>query len=164
MNEEFKDYLTALSEKLKWFAHLSPKFIHLFSMNDAKELQKIVPTLDDGGLLFSELHLLKLKISNCIDMNEACDLMKRNNRYPRAQLVFKYLLTIPVSIATNERSFSKLKIIKNYLRTTMSNERLFHLMLYATEKDKLDQLDLAALASDWGKMKDRRIELSVCQH
>ncbi|CAF1191806.1 unnamed protein product, partial [Didymodactylos carnosus] len=111
MNEEFKDYLTTLSEKLKWFAHLSPKFIHLFSMNDAKELQKIVPTLDDGELLFSELQLLKLKISNCIDMNEACDLMKRNNGYPQAQLVFKYLLTIPVSIATNERSFSKLKII-----------------------------------------------------
>ncbi|CAF4562876.1 unnamed protein product [Rotaria magnacalcarata] len=68
-------------------------------------------------------------------------------------------ITIPISIATNERSFSKLKIIKNYLRTNMADERLFHLMLCALEKDHLDQLNLNHLAKEWSKMKDRRIEL-----
>ncbi|CAM4852094.1 unnamed protein product [Rotaria magnacalcarata] len=79
--------------------------------------------------------------------------------YPRAQKVLQYLLTIPISIASNERSFSKLKIVKNYLRTNMSDQRLFHLMLCAIEKDYLDELNLYDLAKDWAKMKDRRIEL-----
>ena len=31
-------------------------------------------------------------------------------------------LTLPVTVATAERSFSKLKLIKNYLRNTMGQE------------------------------------------
>jgi hypothetical protein len=34
------------------------------------------------------------------------------------------VLTIPVSTASAKRSFSKLKIIKNYLRNAMTQERL----------------------------------------
>ena len=42
---------------------------------------------------------------------------------PDIVTVFKIFLTIPVTVASAERSFSKLKIIKNYLRSTMSKER-----------------------------------------
>jgi len=34
------------------------------------------------------------------------------------------MLTISVSIVSAERSFSKLKLIKSYLRSTMSQQRL----------------------------------------
>jgi len=34
------------------------------------------------------------------------------------------MLTIPVSVALAERSFSKLKLIKSYLRSTMSQQKL----------------------------------------
>ena len=43
------------------------------------------------------------------------------------------LLTLPVTVATAERSFSKLKIIKNYLRNTMGQTRLRGLSLLAIE-------------------------------
>ena len=45
-------------------------------------------------------------------------------------------LTLPVTVATAERSFSKLrgpKLIKNYLRNTMGQERLSGLSLLAIE-------------------------------
>lgn len=64
------------------------------------------------------------------------------------------------SIASNEQPSSKLKIIKNYFRTTMIDKRLLYLMLCAIEKDYLDELNLYDLAKDWAKMKDRRIQLS----
>ena len=32
------------------------------------------------------------------------------------------MLTIPVSVASAEKSFSKLKLIKSYLRSTMSQQ------------------------------------------
>ncbi|KAK4874583.1 hypothetical protein RN001_013943 [Aquatica leii] len=44
--------------------------------------------------------------------------------FPNAGIIFRILLTMPVSVATTERSFSKLKIIKNYLRSTMGQNRL----------------------------------------
>jgi len=45
------------------------------------------------------------------------------------------MLTIPISIASAERSFSKLKLIKSYLRSTMSQQRLKGLALLSIEKD-----------------------------
>ncbi|XP_050919588.1 uncharacterized protein LOC127137146 [Lathyrus oleraceus] len=49
----------------------------------------------------------------------------------------RILLTIPVTVASAERSFSKLKLLKTYLRSTMSQERLNGLALIAIENDIL---------------------------
>ena len=43
---------------------------------------------------------------------------------PDVVTVFKIFLTLPVTVASAERSFSKLKLIKNYMRSTMSQDRL----------------------------------------
>ena len=45
------------------------------------------------------------------------------------------MLTIPVSVASAERSFSKLKLKKSYLRSTISQQRLNGLVLLSIEKD-----------------------------
>jgi len=42
-----------------------------------------------------------------------------------------------VSVASVERSFSKLKIIKTYLRSTMSQERLDESVLLSIEKENV---------------------------
>ena len=39
-------------------------------------------------------------------------------------MAYMMYMTVPVTIATAERSFSKLKPIKNFLRCSMSQERL----------------------------------------
>ena len=39
-------------------------------------------------------------------------------------------LTLPVTVATAERSFSKLKLIKSYLRSTINQERLSGLAIF----------------------------------
>ncbi|CAF4492808.1 unnamed protein product [Rotaria sp. Silwood2] len=157
INDELKEYLSVLNSKIKHFVHLSPKCIHLFSKEEAKQLQLIVPRIDDHELLFSELQLLKMKIAQSNSMMNVWEIIRASTGYPRAQKVYNYLLTLPVAIATNERCFHKLKLIKTYLRSAMHNERLFQLMLCAIEKDKLDGLDLHCLAKQWTKMKDRRI-------
>ncbi|GFY25740.1 serine proteinase stubble [Trichonephila clavipes] len=45
------------------------------------------------------------------------------------------MLTVPVSTASAERSFSKLKLIKTYLRSTMSQERLSALLVLSIEAE-----------------------------
>ena len=38
---------------------------------------------------------------------------------PNVSVAVRILLTLPVSVASGERSFSKLKLIKTYIRSTM---------------------------------------------
>ena len=49
---------------------------------------------------------------------------------------YMLLRTLPVTVATCERSFSKLKLIKNYLRSTMSEERLSDLAMLSIENER----------------------------
>lgn len=70
-----------------------------------------------------------------------------------------FVLTVPYGVSTNERSFSQLKIIKNVLRTTMSDERLDNLMLLKCEADMALTLDLGCTIDKWATLKNRRIIL-----
>ena len=48
---------------------------------------------------------------------------------------YKYLLTLPISQVSCERSFSKLKFIKSRLRSTLSGNKLEAFMLINCEQD-----------------------------
>jgi hypothetical protein len=49
--------------------------------------------------------------------------------FDQLQLLMELLLVVPASSATAERSFSALRRLKTYLRSTMSQERLNHVTL-----------------------------------
>lgn len=55
--------------------------------------------------------------------------------FPNVYTMLKIGLTLPVTSASPERAFSKLKIVKNRLRSTMGQERLQGLMRITCEKD-----------------------------
>ena len=61
----------------------------------------------------------------------------------------KLLMAVPATNASSERAFSTLRYIKNYLRTTMFQERLNNLMVTYVYKDRLDLLDLTSIAQDF---------------
>jgi hypothetical protein len=65
-------------------------------------------------------------------------------------------LTLPVSVATAERSFSKLRIIKNYLRSTMSQDRLRALAVLRIEADSAKVLKTEKLIVCFASAKARR--------
>lgn len=57
------------------------------------------------------------------------------NILPQFCICFRILATIPISVATEERSFSKLKLIKNYLLSTTQQNRLNYLILLSIEHE-----------------------------
>ena len=77
---------------------------------------------------------------------------------PYLCLYLKLYLTIGVSIASCERSFSKLKMIKSYLRSTMSDNWLSALSILSIERDYVQQLDFEDIVADFSSTKARKVQ------
>ena len=86
--------------------------------------------------------------------------IKKLESFPNACIAFKILLTIPVTVASAERSFSKLKLIKSYLRSTMSQKRLRGLTILSIEKEMLVELECKNLISNFASQKTRKINFN----
>ena len=63
---------------------------------------------------------------------------------------------MPVTVASAERSFSKLELVKNYLRSNMSQERLNGLAILCIEKLLLDEIDIDMVINDFASRHVRR--------
>ena len=57
------------------------------------------------------------------------------------------LLVMPATNAESERSFSAVGRIKSYLRSTMSQQRLNHLMVLHVHSDHTDKINLVDVAN-----------------
>ena len=62
---------------------------------------------------------------------------------------FQLLLVMPATNATSERTFSAMRRIKNYLRSTMTQGRLNSLMVLHYHQELADSLDMAVVANEF---------------
>ena len=146
----YADYVKVLKEKLQWFNNITPDRIENLTLTECEHMCAVVPHLTSPPLLFTEFELLTDKIKQCSDMNEVIRLLQQfGHSYPRLSKVYDFILTLPISAATNERSFSKMKLIKNYLRSNLTNENLEHLLICLAERDLIEELNLSKLATAW---------------
>ena len=109
----------------------------------------------DGLDLFLELNILKQIIG--LENEKPIDILnyiKRINSFPNTYIAYRIMLTILVSVASTERSFSKLKLIKSSLRSTMCQQRLNGLTLLSIEKDFLNEINYDNLIDNFASQKD----------
>ncbi|CAI6375605.1 unnamed protein product [Macrosiphum euphorbiae] len=76
--------------------------------------------------------------------------------FPNIVISLRILLTIPITSASAERSFSKLKIIKNYLRNTMSQKRVTELATIAIENETANTLNFKDVIELFASKKSRK--------
>ncbi|XP_058744291.1 uncharacterized protein LOC131616850 [Vicia villosa] len=114
----------------------------------------------DGKELCVELRLLRDKLpeekKGPIDILQ---FLKGMDCFPNTIIAYRILLTIPVTVASAERSFSKLKLLKSYLRSTMLQERLNGLSLIAIENDLLETIQYEDLVDEFASKSVRRMTL-----
>ena len=77
--------------------------------------------------------------------------------YYGVRIAYRILLTIPVIVVSAERSFSKLKLIKSYLRSTMSQEILNVLAMLSIGKNMVEKLDYVNLISTFAAKNVRQV-------
>ncbi|CAI5672210.1 uncharacterized protein LOC109204282 [Oreochromis niloticus] len=79
--------------------------------------------------------------------------------YPNMWVALRIFATLPVTVAAAERSFSKLKLIKTYLRSTMMQERLSGLSIISINHVVSNQLSYDDVVDDFAARKTRRVRL-----
>jgi hypothetical protein len=107
--------------------------------------------LDD---FFSELKVLQATLPNGV--MSAPEILRFVNCYPNVLIAYRILLTVPMTVASAARSFSELTLLKNYLRSTMLQQRLNGLAMCSIEKDILDNINLDSVINDFASRNGRR--------
>ena len=79
--------------------------------------------------------------------------------FPNIKILLKIYLTLMTTNCTSERSFSKLKLIKNRLRASMTQDTLNNYALMSIESDLLRQMSYADIISDFAEKKACRVIL-----
>lgn len=102
----------------------------------------------DKDLLQAQLLTLGVSYSQA-EQEESKNRMSVFNirEYLQSISTAQLLLVMLAMNATSESSFSALRRVKTYLRATMTQERLNHIMVLHVHKDSIDSLDLKATSS-----------------
>ena len=66
--------------------------------------------------------------------------------FPQVLVLLKLLLVCPVSSCECERSFSALRRLKTWLRTTITQRRLNHISICHVHQEQLDNVNVHELA------------------
>ncbi|VFQ87752.1 unnamed protein product [Cuscuta campestris] len=104
----------------------------------------------DGSDLCIELKVLREKLpKEKLGAGGILHLLKMMGSLPNAFIAYRILLTNPITLASAERSFSKLKLIKSYLRSTMPREKLNGLALVSIESKALEEIEIDTLVDDF---------------
>jgi 20S proteasome alpha/beta subunit len=88
---------------------------------------------------------------------------KLENLFPNGQIFvsLRILLTIPATLASAERSFSKLKLEKSYLRSTMSQDHLVDLARLSIESEIARKINFDNVITRFALKKTRKAPLNA---
>lgn len=102
---------------------------------------------------------MKSESADCIELRMYKLIMHANLQsvFPNTEVALRLYLCLMVTNCSGERSFSKLKRIKNELRSTMRQERLNHLTLMSLEHEVLRAINVTELIDKFANVKSRRL-------
>ncbi|CAI6362922.1 unnamed protein product [Macrosiphum euphorbiae] len=169
MLQSINDRFIQLEDHSKLFSFL----YNISNVNNYEHLMKCCKDLQlalssNDGLnsdinsveLCEEINTLQKHLQNENDPKAILQFICENKLielFPNVYVALRILLTLPVTAASAERSFSKLKIVKNYLRSQISQDRLVGLATISIENQIANDLDIDDLVKDFASAKARKI-------
>ena len=148
------------AEYYKLMDSVDTQFEVRFSQRDLKVLQELENVLLTGAVSsvtndYPELDSITLKVQLSIfhskykvqSISDAADLFRSmtvevRGLFDQVETLLRLLLVMPVSSTEAERSFSALRRLKTWLRTTMTQARLNHAAVCHIHQDRLDSTQM----------------------
>ncbi|XP_025265106.1 zinc finger MYM-type protein 1-like [Camponotus floridanus] len=158
--EIYDRVLTSLNNRFDTEAARFLKSLEAFAVGESTNVTEIINfygddfekdrLISDRDMLLNLTSRSNVKVSN---LREIVNFLRKNEwsmgLIPDYVKFIKLLMTIPGSSCTNERSFSVLRRLKNYLRTTMLQDRLNHVAILHIYNDITDKLDIEILMDEF---------------
>ena len=82
------------------------------------------------------------------------------NSFPNVSVAIRIYLSILGTSCEGERSFSVLKRVKNYLRSTLRQQKLTALSLLCIEHELLRQVDVDDIIAQFATIKSRKVNIA----
>ena len=149
------------------FDFLSGHSLSKSSVGELKTKAKNLSQIHKAGLNFSDFQsemanfkyqtiaiIENFKKSSPIDILQLIYKYLFNDAYPNSAIVIRIFLAIPVTVSTCERNFNQVKLIKNYMRSTMAQERLFSLAIISNKL--ADTLNFDDVITEFAPKKGRK--------
>ncbi|XP_065658026.1 zinc finger MYM-type protein 1-like [Hydra vulgaris] len=128
--------------------------------------QKYSCDVTENELTEELLHIKQIHTANFgkkplapFDLLNKISEMKLGELFRNIVIALRIFASIPVTVASSERSFSKLKFIKNFLRSTMGQERTSDLAILSIECLLAKNIDFHDVIEKFAKQKPRKIIL-----
>lgn len=111
--------------------------------------------------LIQTKNLLENQLKEMRSIREFADFIFDKNELlissiPDLCTAFQLFLVLPVTSAQSERTFSKLKLIKNFVRSTMTQSRLSSLAIISIEHERAKHVDLDAVVDTFLSTRYKR--------
>ena len=102
----------------------------------------------------------KIPIKKVTNVRTICDVIKETSTgkemFSEIIKMLKIFYTLPVTTSTAERSFSALRRLKTFLRSTMTQDRLNHTLITFIHKERTDTVDEKDIAKVFISANDKR--------
>lgn len=169
-------FVASLDRRLQAYKDISSKFGFFSNFNElssdklkaaADHLLKCYPDDLDGTFCDELCQFVKFvdifadekpkKISAELFMYHLIKKKSVQDTFPNVEIALRIYLILMITNCSGERSFSKLKLIENRLRTSMTQERLVNLTVMSIESDILREIDLSGIIADFASRKARKV-------
>ena len=123
---------------------------------DVARLQMLPDAIRTCSVSGSAIHVKKVtNVRTIADAFNESEMVKR--MFSEVDQLLRAYLTFLVTSATAERSFSSLRRIKTFLRSSMTSKRLNNLFIIHVHKAHTDSLDLAFVVREFVSSNSRRL-------
>ena len=111
------------------------------------------------GTLFADSSLSRpISLQNCID--HLCEFSPAQKLFfCEVYCLAQMILVMPATNSVSKRSFSAMRRLKTYLRSTMCQSRLNHIMLLNINKERVDKLELDSIANQFVQGSEHRLRV-----
>lgn len=105
-----------------------------------------------------------IKSASILDVLKLIHNYSLTESYPNLEVASRIFLTIPVTVGSCERSFNKLRLIKNYLKSSLSQEKLSNMGILSIENEICKDINFDKIIDDFAAQSTKSITLNEKIH